>query len=159
MHAFPFALFVSLAATPRAQPRPAVDFLFPRVNPPGMPRCAVGIVRRGTLALSRSYGLADIENGVPIGVNTRFDLGSMSKQFLALAILILADQGKLGLDEDVHRYLPQLPSFSEPVTLRHLLHHTSGLKDYDQLLQLAGWVDGDRKSFQDIWWIIQRQKR
>ena len=159
MHAFAFALIVSLAATPRAQPRTAVDALFRSVNQPGMPGCAVGIVRRGALALSRSYGLADIENGVPIGVNTRFDLGSMSKQFLALAILILADEGKLGLDEDVHRYLPELASFSEPVTLRHLLHHTSGLKDYDQLLQLAGWVDGDRKSFQDIWWIIQRQKR
>src|SRR5215472_9963974 len=146
MHAFAFALIVSLAATPRAQPRTAVDALFRSVNQPGMPGCAVGIVRRGALTLSRSYGLADVENGVPIGVNTRFDIGSMSKQFLAFAILMLADQGKLALDDEVHRHVPELPRYPSPITLRHLLHHTSGLKDYDQLLQVAGWVDGDVKS-------------
>src|SRR5215468_9718815 len=128
MHAFAFALIVSLAATPRA-PRTAVDALFRSVNQPRMPGCAVGIVRRGTLALSRSYGLGDVENGVPIGVNTRFDLGSKSKQLLALAILIRADESKIRLHENVARYLPEPASFSEPVTLRHLLHHTSGLKD------------------------------
>lgn len=160
MHAFALGFTVSLSATPLAQQRTAaVDALFRNLNQPGMPGCALGIVRRGALTLSRSYGLADVENGVRIGVDTRFDLGSMSKQFLALAILILADEGKLALDEDVHRYLPEVPPYPEPVTVHHLLHHTSGLKDYDQLLQLAGWVDGNRKSFEDIWWIIQRQKR
>jgi len=103
-----------------------------------MPGCAVGVVRGGTLILSRSFGLADVENEVPITVDTRFDIGSMSKQFLAMAILLLESNGKLALDDDVHKYVPELPPYSSKVTLRDLLHHTSGIKDYDQLLQLAG---------------------
>jgi CubicO group peptidase (beta-lactamase class C family) len=137
---------------------PLVDSFLDKMSQPGMPGCAVGVVQRGVLTLSRGYGLADVENGVPIGTETRFDIGSMSKQFLGMAVLMLASAGKLNLDGEVHAYVPELPAYPWKITLRDLLHHTSGLKDYDQLLQLAGWVDGDVKSAHDIQWIIERQK-
>src|SRR5262245_13329560 len=69
---------------------------------PGMPGCAYGVVRNGKLIISGEYGLADVENGVSIDASTRFDIGSMSKQFLAMAVLLLAKEGKLSLDDDVH---------------------------------------------------------
>jgi CubicO group peptidase (beta-lactamase class C family) len=97
-----------------------------------------------------------VENGVRIDAETRFDIGSMSTQFLAMAILLLESDGRLALDDDVHKYVPELPQYPWKVTLRNLLHHTSGLKDYDQLLQLAGWADGDLKSVHDVLWIIER---
>src|SRR5213082_378742 len=75
-----------------------VDAILDKLKEPGMPGCAVGIVQHGSLTLARSYGLADVENGIPIDSETRFDIGSMSKQFLAMAILMLAAEGKLGLD-------------------------------------------------------------
>jgi CubicO group peptidase (beta-lactamase class C family) len=125
---------------------------------PGMPGCAGGVVQGGVLTASGAYGLADVENGVPIGPETRFDIGSMSKQFLAMTILMLQADGRLSLDDEVHKYVPELPAYRWKITLRDLLHHTSGLKDYDQLLQLAGWVDGDLKSADDVRWIIARQK-
>lgn len=135
-----------------------VDDILVNYNQPGMPGCAVGVVQNDMLVLSRGYGLADVENNVPINADTHFDIGSMSKQFLAMAILMLASEGKLDLDADVHMYISELPHYRWKITLRNLLHHTSGLKDYDQLLQIAGWADGDVKSFSDILWIIERQK-
>lgn len=157
-----FAGIIALIAVVSVQaqtPLPAaVDAVLGNMSQPGMPGCAVGVVQSGTLILSRSYGLADVENGVPISSDTRFDIGSMSKQFLALAILLLESGGKLALDDDVHKYVPELPPYSSKITLRDLLHHTSGIKDYDQLLQLAGWADGDLKSAHDVMWIVERQK-
>src|SRR5215470_3326528 len=124
----------------------------------GMPGCAYGVVRNGKLIVSGAYGLADVENGVSIDTSTRFDIGSMSKQFLAIAVLLLAKDGKLSLDDDVHEYIPELPDYQQRITPNNLLHHTSGLKDDDQLLQLAGWRDGDLKSVSDVLWIVQRQR-
>jgi CubicO group peptidase (beta-lactamase class C family) len=155
------ALIAALPAQTHAQTTvsvAAVDVILDDLNQPGMPGCAVGVVQDGKLTLSRRYGLADVENGVPIGAETRFDIGSMSKQFLAMAILMLESDGRLLLDEDVHKYVPELPRYRWKITLRDLLHHTSGLKDYDQLLQVAGWADGDLKSVHDVLWIIERQK-
>ena len=124
----------------------------------GMPGCAYGVIQEGKLIVSGAYGLADVENGVSINASTRFDIGSMSKQFLALAVLMLAKGGKLALDDDVHKYVPELPNYQWKIALRDLMHHMSGLKDYDQLLQLAGWRDGDLKSVNDVLWIAQRQR-
>lgn len=125
---------------------------------PGMPGCAVGILQRGELTALRTYGLASVENGTPITADTRFDIASMSKQFTAMAILMLAEQGKLALNDDVRKYVPELPTYSSPVTLRHMLHHTSGLKDWDQLLTVAGWRKGDVRSSSDVFWVITHQR-
>jgi CubicO group peptidase (beta-lactamase class C family) len=122
-----------------------------------MPGCAAGVVERDSLVITRAFGLADVENDVRITDQTRFDIGSMSKQFLAMVILMLNSQAKLSLDADVHDYLPELPKYRWKVTLREMLHHTSGIKDYDQLLQLAGWRDGDLMSVNDVLWILGRQ--
>jgi CubicO group peptidase (beta-lactamase class C family) len=156
-----FALVAFAGAPAHAQtsaPPGPLDALLRPLARADMPGCAAGVVRDGVLAASGAYGLADVEHGIPIGPETRFDVGSMSKQFLAVTILMLASEGRLSLDDDVHKYLPDLPAYPWKVTLREMLHHTSGLKDYDQLLQLAGWVDGDLVSAEDVQWIIWRQK-
>jgi CubicO group peptidase (beta-lactamase class C family) len=125
----------------------------------GQPGCNVGVARSGKLILERSYGLADIANDVPLGPETRFDIGSMSKQFTAAAVLILADQGKIGLDDDIHKYVPELPSYGVKVSLRQMLHHTSGIMDYGELLKLSGWPYGDRQTGHDALWVLSRMPR
>jgi CubicO group peptidase (beta-lactamase class C family) len=122
----------------------------------GQPGCNVGVARSGKLILERSYGLADIANDVPLGPETRFDIGSMSKQFTAAAVLILADQGKIGLDDDIHKYVPELPNYGVKVSLRQMLHHTSGIMDQSELLKLSGWVYGDAQSSHDALWVLTR---
>jgi CubicO group peptidase (beta-lactamase class C family) len=146
------------AQAPAAVSTREVDDILAKYNEPGMPGCAIGVVQNDVLVLSRGYGLADVENNVPINADTRFDIGSMSKQFLAMAVLMLASEGKIDLDADVHAYVSELPRYESKISLRNLLHHTSGLKDYDQLQRIAGWRDGDVQSFSDVLWIIERQK-
>ncbi len=124
-----------------------------------MPGCAAAILQDGRLTSIGAYGLADVENKVPITINSVFDIGSISKQFTAMSILMLADRGKLNLDDEIHTYLPQLPRYSAPVTIAELLHQTSGIDDYAQLLYLAGWDYADLISGPNILWVIQRQHR
>jgi CubicO group peptidase (beta-lactamase class C family) len=103
------------------------------------PGCAVGVFRAGEILFAKGYGVASLENDVPITPRTTFEIGSMSKQFTATAILLLAQDGKLSLDDDVRKHLPELPDYGHPITLRHLLHHTGGFREYDDLLTLSGW--------------------
>jgi CubicO group peptidase (beta-lactamase class C family) len=151
---------VARAAEPASLPSdlaPKVDAIFKDFV--GQPGCDVGVARAGKLVLERSYGLADIANDLPIGPETRFDIGSMSKQFTAAAVLTLADQGKLGLDDDIHKYLPELPDYGVKVSLRHMLHHTSGIMDYGELLKLSGWPYGDTQTGHDALWVLSRTPR
>jgi CubicO group peptidase (beta-lactamase class C family) len=104
---------------------------------PGSPGCSVGVVRDGALVLAKGYGQADLEHGVANAPSTVFDIGSMSKQITAAVIVLLARDGKLSLDDDVRRFVPELPRYEAPITIRHLLHHTSGLRDYTDLLAAA----------------------
>jgi CubicO group peptidase (beta-lactamase class C family) len=118
-------------------------FAFARDDAGGpAPGCAVGVARPGAPTLLRAYGLADLAHGVPITPETVFESGSVAKQFTAAAVLLLAAEGRLTLDDDVRRHLPEVPDFSgrygRPITLRHLLTHTSGLRDQWQLLAIAG---------------------
>jgi CubicO group peptidase (beta-lactamase class C family) len=148
------------AAGPAPRPSdlvPQVDAIFKEYV--GQPGCNVGVARSGKLVFERSYGLADISEDVPLDAKTRFDIGSMSKQFTALAVLILADQGKIGLDDDIHKYVPELPSYGVKVSLRHMLHHTSGIMDDTELLKLSGWVYGDTVSEHDGLWALTRMPR
>jgi CubicO group peptidase (beta-lactamase class C family) len=145
-------------STPRpADFTPQVDAIFKDYV--GKPGCNVGVARSGKLILERSYGLADIANDVPLGPQTRFDIGSMSKQFTAAALLILADQGKIGLDDDIHKYVPELPNYGVKVSLRQMLHMTSGIMDEYELLKLAGWVYGDAVSEHDALWVLTRMPK
>jgi CubicO group peptidase (beta-lactamase class C family) len=115
-----------------------VDSVFVRFEAPGSPGCALGVARGGRLAYARGYGLASIEHAVPITPRTIFDIGSTSKQFAAAAIMLLVEEGKLSLDDDVRKHVPELQDLGAKVTLRHLLAHTSGLRDYTDLLGFAG---------------------
>jgi CubicO group peptidase (beta-lactamase class C family) len=102
------------------------------------PGCALGVIRDGALLFTRGYGYANLDHDVPISSTTIFDIGSTSKQFTAAAIVLLAQRGELSLDQDVRDFIPELPEYDETVTIRHLIHHTSGVRDYLTLMRLSG---------------------
>lgn len=105
---------------------------------PTGPGCAVGIAIAGTKPFIRAYGMADLEHRVPITADSVFETGSLAKQFTAAAMLLLVQDGKLRLDDDIRRYLPEMPDYGTPITIRHLLTHTSGLREQWSLLALTG---------------------
>lgn len=121
-----------------ADPEPAaIDALFSQWNAQ-TPGVALAIVRDEKIIYSRGYGLANLDHAVPIAGNTVFDIGSTSKQFTAACILLLAEDGKLAITDEVRKHIPELPQYEKPITIAHLLHHTSGLRDYSALMALAG---------------------
>lgn len=144
----------ALAATP---PPESIDKVFSDYGKDG-PGCALAVVRDGAIAYSKGYGLANVEHGVPITPQTVFDIGSTSKQITAASILLLAQDGKLSLDDDVRKHIPEMPDFGTPVTLRHLLHHTSGVRDYITLLQLGEISFEDVATDGDALAALSRQK-
>ena len=99
----------------------------------------MGVSLRGTPVLARAYGMADLEHDVPNTPDTIFEAGSVSKQFTAAAVLLLARDGKLSLDDPVRKYIPELPDYGRPLTIRHLLTHTSGLRDWGNVASIGGW--------------------
>lgn len=103
------------------------------------PGCAVGVMRGGKTLHAKGYGMADLEQSVPLSPKSVFYMGSVSKQFMAFSILTMEKQGKLSLDDSVRNHIPELPAYYAPVTLRHLLHHTGGVRDYLTLGMLAGY--------------------
>ena len=136
-----------------------VDSVFGRFTAPGSPGCALGVVRDGRLDYARGYGLASVEHGVPITPTTVFDIGSVSKQFTAMAVVLLAQDGKLSLDDEIQKFLPEMPRYAAgPVTIRHLLHHTSGLRDYLDVMGLSGIADEAVTTEADALEAIVRQK-
>ena len=123
------------------------------------PGCAVGVSKDGREVLARAYGSVDLEHGIANTPETVFEAGSVSKQFTAAAILLLAQAGKLKLDDPVTKYLPELPDYGTPITLRHLLHHTSGLRDWEAVVLAAGWPRGTRvHTHAHVLDIMSRQK-
>jgi CubicO group peptidase (beta-lactamase class C family) len=117
-----------------------VDALFLKWNKPDAPGCALGIEHQGAPPLFRAYGSADLEHGVPIDPATVFEAGSVSKQFTAASVLILVGQGKLAFDDDVRKYIPELPDYGVTITIAQLLGHTSGLRDWEGVVEIAGWA-------------------
>lgn len=115
-----------------------VDVMFLREIRPDTPGCAVGVYRSGEIVLARGYGVASIEDGRPITPRSTFNLGSASKPFTALAALMLEQRGQLSTDDDVRRWVPELPDYGRPIRVRDLLQHTSGLRDFGTLQLLSG---------------------
>jgi CubicO group peptidase (beta-lactamase class C family) len=115
-----------------------IDSVFAKLAKPTTPGCALGVYRNGRIDYAKAYGSANLELGVPLTPASVFDIGSTSKQFTAMSILLLQQEGKLRLEDDVRKYIPELPDYGTTITLGHLLHHTSGLRDYTTLLVLAG---------------------
>lgn len=135
-----------------------VDKLFAKWDKKDSPGCAIGIVRDGRLVYARGYGMASIDHQVSISTRTVFNLHSISKSFVAMSIAMLVKQGKLSFDDDVRKYVPEFPNYGTPVTIRHLLQHTSGLPDVGNLVQSIGWRDDERMTEGQLLEIIVRQK-
>jgi CubicO group peptidase (beta-lactamase class C family) len=163
-------LIATFAATPPAHAQaPAstavdttaaarTDRIFAQWDRSDSPGCAVGVFRDGRIAYARGYGMANLELGVALSPQSVLDIGSTSKQFTAMTVVLLARQGKLSLDDDVRKHIPELPAYEKPVTVRHLLTHTSGLRDYLTLWYLAGIDDADFTTEAEALDIIRRQK-
>ncbi len=115
-----------------------IDSLFIKWNTPISPGCAVGIVRNDSIIFARGYGMANLEYAIPNEPQTIFHMASISKQFTAYSIVLLSRQGKLNLDDDIHKYLPWFPDLKQKITIRNLLNHTSGVRDQWQLLAISG---------------------
>ena len=155
------ALGLGLAASPiRAQgiDTAAVNQVFAAYDRPDSPGCALGIYRDGNVAFARGYGMANLDLGVPITPRTFFDIGSTSKQFTAAAIALLVGDGKVSYEDDVRKYVPEVPDYGTPITVENLVRHTSGLRDYNGLLFLAGHREEDYTTDEDALDIIARQR-
>jgi CubicO group peptidase (beta-lactamase class C family) len=136
-----------------------IDPIFAEFAKPGSPGCAVSVTQNGELVFAKGYGFANLDHGVPITPKTVFHVASVSKQFTAAAILMLAQDGKLSLDDEVQKYVPELPYLGAPVTLRHMLRHTSGIRDQWDLLSLTGWLySRDRITDDDVLNVLSRQR-
>lgn len=135
-----------------------IDSLFIEWNKPNHPGGAIGVMKNGKIVFSRSYGLASLEYLVPNSTETIFNIGSVSKQFTAMGIVLLHKQGKLSIDDDIRKHLPELPDFGEKITIRHMLHHTSGLRSLHAMLALAGWRGDDYRTNEDLYRFMNMQR-
>ncbi len=135
-----------------------IDSLFVEWNRPNHPGGTVGVAVKGEPVFTKAYGLASLEYLVPNTYGTRFNIASVSKQFTAMGIVKLHLEGKLSIDDDIRKYLPELPDFGHKISLRHMLHHTSGLRSLHTLLALAGWRNDDMKNNDDLLRFMTRQE-
>jgi len=135
-----------------------VDTVFAEWDKPDSPGCALAVIKDGRIVYKKGYGAANLDHNIPITPQTVFDIGSTSKQFTAGAIALLALEGKLSLDDDIRTYIPELPEYDRPITIRHLIHHTSGVRDYGTLWGLAGMEDHNVYTMQDIVDMCAQQK-
>lgn len=140
-------LFLQAALSAAATDEPlaaTADKLFAQWAGPAAPGCAVSVTQGGKPLLARAYGQADLEHATANTLDTVFEAGSISKQFTAAALLLLARDGKLSLSDDVRTYLPELPDLGHRITLDQLLMHTAGLRDWGSIVELGGWPRGTR---------------
>jgi CubicO group peptidase (beta-lactamase class C family) len=135
-----------------------IDAMFSRFHTPDSPGAAVLVQQNGKIVHARGYGMANLEQGVPIRPNTIFDIASVSKQFCAMAIALLEADGRLSLTDDVRKYIPELADFGRTITIDHLIHHTSGLRDWPGTLRIAGWNFEDVMSYDQILRMAFRQR-
>jgi CubicO group peptidase (beta-lactamase class C family) len=148
----------SAVAAPPPFDAKAVDAVFADYDKPATPGCIVGVLRAGEIVYSRGYGRANLEHDVPFTTRTIFDIGSTSKQVVAAAIVLLAQDGALTLDDDIRKHLPEMPDYGTTITIRHLLTHTSGLRDYINLMVLGGWQFEDLTTPAQALDVVRRQR-
>ncbi|HEX7139142.1 MAG TPA: serine hydrolase domain-containing protein, partial [Vicinamibacterales bacterium] len=149
---------ISVPAGPLSDRPARVDAVFARYNG-ATPGCAVGVAERGTPVLMKGYGSADLEHDVRITPDTIFEAGSVSKQFTAASILLIARDGKLSLDDPARKYIPELPDYGKPLIIRHMLNHTSGLRDWGSVAAIGGWPRGTRvHTHANVLEIVSRQE-
>lgn len=166
------ALFLSTLTTlvsgqqsfaPAAQPSneeaaKKVDTFLSQWDKNDMPGCAVAAVKDGNLVYKRAFGLANLDYDVANTTTTRFNVASVSKAFTGASIALLAQQGKLSLDDDIRKYVPEMPQYNDTVTIRHLLHHTSGIREYTALVLFGGLGTDNAYNDKDVLRMLGRQK-
>ena len=135
-----------------------VDAVFKAVDTSTTPGASVAVIANGRMLLQKGYGLANLEYGIPIKPDTIFHVASVSKQFTAMAIVLLEQDHKLSVEDDIHEYLPELPDYGYKITIRNLLNHVSGIRDQWQTLGLAGWNLADVITQDQILRMLFRQK-
>lgn len=146
-----YFLFPNLATSQSLEPTSQqIDALFSRWDNSDSPGAAIAIIKDGKVLYKKGYGMANLEHGTPNTPQTIFDIASVSKQFGAMAIAMLAKAGEISLDDDIHTYIPEVPNFGDSITIRHLVHHTSGLRDWPATLAVGGWRMDDIISFDQI---------
>jgi len=135
-----------------------VDSIFADVAGPTSPGCALSVMRDGAPVYERGYGMANLEYGIPITPQSVFHVASVSKQFTALSVELLVNEGKVAWDDDIRKYVPEVPDFGTTITLRQLVHHVSGIRDQWNLLAMAGWRwEADVVTQSDVLDITSRQ--
>ncbi len=135
-----------------------VDEIFREWDGTNTPGGAVGIFEKGELVFSKAYGMASLEYDVVNTTQTVFNIASVTKQITAFSMVLLEQQGKLSIDDDIRKYLPEVPDFGTPITIRHLLTHTSGLRNFQNILSMAGWRPGEAMTNEDLLKFISKQK-
>lgn len=147
----------SLFAFSQFQASEDIDKIFAEWDRPSTPGCALGVFKNGEMAYAKGYGLANMEYDIPNSTNSVFRIGSTSKQFTAACIVLLVEQGKLTLDNKLSDYFPDFPAYGETITIRHLLNHTSGIRDYLQLTYLKGMSDDDYYTDEQLMgWLVKQ---
>ena len=136
-----------------------IDQIFAEWNTSSSPGCAVAVFKNNKIEYHQSYGLMDLESKTPITPDTVFDIGSMSKQFTAACIILLAEQGKLSLTDNIRKYITEFPDYGNTITIQHLLNNTSGIRDYTWLMVLARMSFGDqtKRKTEEILYLLSRQ--
>ena len=136
-----------------------VDKIFERYNRTDSPGCVAGATIDGATVLTGAYGMADLEHGIALAPESILEPGSIAKQFTAAAVLLLVQQGKLALDDPVRKYIPEVPDYGTPITIRNLINHTSGLRDWGSVEGIAGWPRTTREyTHAHVLEIVSRQR-
>lgn len=147
-----------LAPAGPASPDNKIDDILKEWDTPNSPGASVAVIDRGKIVFAKGYGAANLEYGIPITPETIFHVASVSKQFTAMAVVLLESDGKLSINDDIRKYLPELPDYGYKITIRNLLNHTSGIRDQWQTLGLAGWSLEDVITQDQILRLLFRQK-
>lgn len=151
-----FAVFTTISVTSQ-NIKNDIDGLFSMWENSNGPGGVVLVTQNNKTVFEKAYGLENISYKIPNTSESVFNIGSMSKQFTAMGIVVLQMEGKLSIDDDIKKYLPELNNFGKPITIRHLLHHTSGFRSSPELFGLAGWRDGDAISNEDVYRYLTKQ--
>ncbi|MFO7977446.1 MAG: serine hydrolase domain-containing protein [Bacteroidales bacterium] len=152
-----YAILVSVAQPVATDPEGRIDQLMTLFTGNDVPGAAAMFIRDGEIQLLKFYGMSNLTYGIPMNENTLHNIGSTSKQFLTFALLLLQEEGELSLDDDVREYIPELPEFKHTVTLRHLVNHTSGYREYLNLLAMTGRNTSADLTIEKVIGIVQRQ--
>lgn len=154
----PTAVAQPTSGQPSADQTRRADSLFAEFSRGDSPGLSVAVVRDGRVVFAKGYGLANLEHRIPITASTVFDVASVSKQVTGLAVAMLVQQGRVALSDDIRKYIPELQVMPKPITVDHLLHHTSGMRDWPGTLTLAGWRYDDVISFDQILTMAYHQR-